>query len=221
MLSILLVLSILFELSKLLRPHLKSPVASVTDRFGRQGRFLLQGQMNHAALGRIQHAKRKWPPVLPHLVACKSCHRVKLGLTCLTKAVGIDDETMLTIKLATKRLKKHDLKSIEHLAILGKSKMSVPAAQVQKTAFVCPLGRDIEIEPHIATRSGQKVFRFFASFVHISKNYASTMYSIWLHFLRVLRHRAYDLRAGRRIPLVHTVDHHLLAKTDDVTKEPI
>ena len=61
----------------------------------------------------------------------------------MAKSIGINDETMLTIKLTTKRLKKHDLKSVKHLAIFGESKVSVTARKIQETSFIIPLSRNI------------------------------------------------------------------------------
>jgi len=81
--------------------------------------------MNDAALCGIQYAKRKGPSVFSHLLAGKTRHCVQLGLARLTKSFGINDEAMLTIKLTTKRLEKHDLKGVKHLAILCQCEMSI------------------------------------------------------------------------------------------------
>lgn len=78
----------------------------------------------------------------------KARHCMQFRLSCLTEPVSIHYKSMLALKLATKDLKKDHLKSVKHLAIFSKSIVSVSARKVQKTAFVIPFSRDIEIKPH-------------------------------------------------------------------------
>jgi len=86
--------------------------------------------MNDASLGGIQYAKCKRPAILSYLISGKTRHRMQLRLAGLAKSVSINDETMLTIKLTTKRLEEHDFKSVEHLAIFRESKMGVPTGKI-------------------------------------------------------------------------------------------
>jgi len=86
--------------------------------------------MNDASLGGIQYAKCKRPAILSYLISGKTRHRMQLRLARLAKSVRVNDETMLTIKLTTKRLEEHDLKSVEHFAIFRQSKMSIAAGKI-------------------------------------------------------------------------------------------
>jgi hypothetical protein len=55
---------------------------------------------------------------------------MQFGLTSLSESLGIDDETVLSIKLSTKDLKKDCFKGVKHLTVLGEPEMCIAAAEV-------------------------------------------------------------------------------------------
>src|SRR3954452_15261388 len=123
--------------------------------------------MYHSALGRIQNAKRKWSPVFADMVAGKTSHRMQLSLAGLSEAIRIHDKSVFAFELASKRLKKDDLERIKHFAILSQCEVRVAAGKVKHTAFVVPLGGNIQIEPHVGHQPGQKILCLFAGLVHV------------------------------------------------------
>src|SRR5688572_30338127 len=105
----------------LLQPYLKTPVSALADRLGQEVVFLLQREMDHTALGRIQNTECERDSVFPYLICGKLCHRVKLGLASLSEAVGVDDKPVRAVKLAAHRLKEEHFKGVQQFAVLSQS----------------------------------------------------------------------------------------------------
>jgi len=133
----------------LFQSHLQTALTTFADGLRRKIFFLLQREMNDPSLGRIQNSERKWNAVLANMTGGKFRHRVELGFARLTKAVGIDDEAMLSIKVASHRLKQNYFERVQQLTVLGKREMRVVAAEIQQAALIRPLGRDLQIETHL------------------------------------------------------------------------
>src|SRR6185436_9854777 len=133
----------------LFQSHLQTALATFADGLRRKIFFLLQREMNDPSLGRIQNSEGKWNAVLANMTGGKFRHRVKLGFARLTKSVGIDDEAMLSIKVASHRLKQNYLERVQQLTVLRKREMRIVAAEIQQAALIRPLGRDLRIETHL------------------------------------------------------------------------
>ena len=89
----------------LLEPDLQPSIAAVADRFGEKVFFLLQGHVDDTAFGRVEDAESKWPAAFTNLIRGKSRHGVKLGLSRLSKPVGINDKSVFAVDLTPKGLK--------------------------------------------------------------------------------------------------------------------
>lgn len=103
-------------------------IAAVADRFGEKVFFLLQGHVDDTAFGRVEDAESKWPAAFTNLIRGKSRHGVKLGLSRLSKPVGINDKAMFAVDLAAVCLEKDHFKRVKQFAILSQCKMGVFAA---------------------------------------------------------------------------------------------
>jgi len=108
-----------------LKSNLKAAFAAVADGLGEEIFFLLQREVDDAALGGVENAEGKGASVFADLVGGKARHRVKLGLARLAKALGVDDEAVLAIETSSHRLKEQDLERIQQLSVLGESKMRI------------------------------------------------------------------------------------------------
>ena len=129
-----------FFTGKLFEANLQPPLVAFTDRFGCQVFLALKGEMNNSALGRIKFAESKRAAIFAHVIGSEMHHSPKLSFTSLPKTIGINDETVFAVELAAHDLEQQHFESIEHLAILGKSKVSIVAAQIKEAALISPLG---------------------------------------------------------------------------------
>ena len=143
---------------------------------------------------------------------------------------------MFTIEFAAERLEQDRFKRIEQLAVLSECKVGVLAAQIEQTSVLIPFGRDRQVKLHIRNNTGQELSRIFTGLIHrrnagcqpanVLRSQAGSLRSnlrrqFWLYLLRAFRHGIDDLGSRGHVRFVHAVNHHLLAKADNVAKEPV
>lgn len=105
--------------------------------------------MDYPALGRVQHTKCEWYSVLANMPGGKFCHSVQLSFSRLAKAVGVDDESVLTIQAPTHDLKQQHFECVKQLAILGQGKVRIVTTQVEQASLVGPMRFYREVKPEV------------------------------------------------------------------------
>jgi len=75
---------------------------------------------------------------------------VQLGLASLPETVGVTNNAVFAVELASHNLKKKSFEGVKHLAVFGKCQAGIVSTEVQQAAFIRGLTRNAQVQSEIS-----------------------------------------------------------------------